>query len=322
MGNLSCVYLVAGKFQEALKLAQEALVAQQRILGRAHPSTLMSIAGVGKVCCNRLTYISSLSEPLSAQLTTATVVRTLPAAARRLQCLQGIGDHEQAALHLQEAIDGLATVHGAQHPQIASFRHSLTSNNNKVRFGRSGKTPYPVEATAATTNGRYSGQGLDGQPVQVFHYVMKDAVTGCDVRAYACSLWKSSSVKSGGGGGGKKKKKGKKKNKNKGKKDNAERLNLMLEPSEIRLAAGTAVKISGLTGSPELNDRIGTIRGFDETTGRYVVSVKGEKQQRKKALKPGNCYIDNVTCYSEWEASGIGSSTKAAVELDLAAVKA
>jgi hypothetical protein len=52
MGNLSCVYLVAGKFQEALKLAQEALVAQQRILGRAHPSTLMSIAGVGKVCCN------------------------------------------------------------------------------------------------------------------------------------------------------------------------------------------------------------------------------------------------------------------------------
>jgi len=59
MGNLSCVYLVAGKFQEALKLAQEALVAQQRILGRAHPSTLMSIAGVGKVRCNRLTYITS-----------------------------------------------------------------------------------------------------------------------------------------------------------------------------------------------------------------------------------------------------------------------
>ena len=62
MGNLSCVYLVAGKFQEALKLAQEALVAQQRILGRAHPSTLMSIAGVGKVCCNRLTsYLHLLS---------------------------------------------------------------------------------------------------------------------------------------------------------------------------------------------------------------------------------------------------------------------
>ena len=48
----------------------------------------------------------------------------------------------------------------------------------------------------------------------------------------------------------------------------------------------TTVVINGLQASPELNDRIGTVEGYDVSKGRLRVRVEGES--RLKHLRPVN----------------------------------
>ena len=48
----------------------------------------------------------------------------------------------------------------------------------------------------------------------------------------------------------------------------------------------TTVVINGVHGSPELNDRIGTVEGYDVSKGRFRVRIEGER--RLKHLRPVN----------------------------------
>eukprot|EP01047_Picozoa_sp_COSAG01_P045499 COSAG01_NODE_4197_length_5250_cov_33.117453_3_plen_185_part_01 len=54
--------------------------------------------------------------------------------------------------------------------------------------------------------------------------------------------------------------------------------------AQAELAAGTAVGITGLTGAPQHNGKVGIVEGFDAAKDRYMVRVIGEaKPLRVKA---------------------------------------
>ena len=57
-------------------------------------------------------------------------------------------------------------------------------------------------------------------------------------------------------------------------------------------AAGSSVALRGLQSQPELNGRIGVVRGFSQEKGRYTVEVDG--RERAVRLKPSNVYIPTV----------------------------
>ena len=67
---------------------------------------------------------------------------------------------------------------------------------------------------------------------------------------------------------------------------------LMLGPEDMELEpcclpdGCTTVVINGLQGSPELNDRIGTVEGYDASKGRFRVRIEGER--RVKQLRAVN----------------------------------
>ena len=64
---------------------------------------------------------------------------------------------------------------------------------------------------------------------------------------------------------------------------------MALKAINLVAKTGTAVKVVGVTGAPELNGRQGIVKAFDQAKGRYKVLVVGES--RPKMLKPDNCRL-------------------------------
>eukprot|EP00747_Dinoflagellata_sp_TGD_P169590 gnl/TRDRNA2_/TRDRNA2_198934_c0_seq1.p1 gnl/TRDRNA2_/TRDRNA2_198934_c0~~gnl/TRDRNA2_/TRDRNA2_198934_c0_seq1.p1 ORF type:complete len:446 (+),score=73.78 gnl/TRDRNA2_/TRDRNA2_198934_c0_seq1:121-1458(+) len=54
-------------------------------------------------------------------------------------------------------------------------------------------------------------------------------------------------------------------------------------------ATGAGIVVAGIQSQPELNGKLGEVRGFDKQKGRYAVAIEGREQPI--SLKPANIYI-------------------------------
>ena len=62
--------------------------------------------------------------------------------------------------------------------------------------------------------------------------------------------------------------------------------------TNLVLAQGSTVIVTGLMGAPELNGQRGIVEGWIEERGRHTVRLEDKRRKKAANLRPENCRAD------------------------------